>query len=97
MRALLPFLLGVALALEAPEALEAKRGGFLSLPVRGEGNITAEAPEAFLPLTGSVEGEGLLNFLVRPEALVGEYRVRVKDAGKAGRCGYGSSPRRAWS
>ncbi|SDF23961.1 hypothetical protein SAMN04488243_13416 [Thermus arciformis] len=80
MRTLLPFLLGVALALEAPEGLEAKRGGFLSIPVRGEGTVAAEAPEAFLPLTGQVEGEGLLNFLVRPEARAGEYVVRVRDA-----------------
>ncbi|GAB5601517.1 hypothetical protein FJNA_00410 [Thermus sp. FJN-A] len=80
MRGFLPFLLGVALALEVPESLEAKRGGFLSLPVRGEGTILAEAPAVFLPLTGQVEGEGLLNFLVGLEARAGEYLIRVRDA-----------------
>lgn len=81
MRPLLPLVaaISLALALEVPERLEAKRGGFLSIPVRGEGTIAAQAPEAFLPLTGAVEGEGLLNFLVRPEARAGEYRVRVRD------------------
>ena len=80
MRALWLFLLGVALALEAPEALEARRGGFLSLPVRGEGQIRAEAPDYFLPLTGEVEGEGLLNFLVQPGTPAGEYLLRLRDA-----------------
>jgi hypothetical protein len=80
MRALWLFLLGVALALEAPEALEARRGGFLSLPVRGEGQIRAEAPDYFLPLTGEVEGEGLLNFLVQPGTPAGEYLIRLRDA-----------------
>ncbi len=81
MRPLLPLVaaISLALALEVPERLEAKRGGFLSIPVRGEGTIAAQAPEVFLPLTGAVEGEGLLNFLVRPEARAGEYRVRVRD------------------
>lgn len=70
----------LAWALEAPDALDVRRGGFLSIPVRGEGTLTAEAPEVFLPLTGEVEEEGLLNFLVRPEARAGEYVARVRDA-----------------
>jgi len=80
MRALWLFSLGMALALEAPEVLEGKRGGFLSLPVRGEGRITAEAPDHFLPLTGEVVGEGLLNFLVQPDTPAGEYLIRLRDA-----------------
>ncbi|GAA6736627.1 hypothetical protein [Thermus oshimai] len=81
LRALLAlFLLGWTLALEAPEEVEGERGGFLSLAVKGEGTITAEAPPFLLPLTGSVEGEGLLNFLVRPEALAGTYTLLLKDA-----------------
>jgi len=78
--AFLLWTVALAWALEAPDALEVRRGGFLSIPVRGEGTLTAEAPEAFLPLTGEVEEEGLLNFLVRPEARAGEYVVRVRDA-----------------
>ena len=79
--ALLPLLLAVSLALEAPEALEAEQGGFLSVPVRGEGPVEAvEVPPGLVPLSQGVEGEGVLNFLVGPEALAGEHLLRLRDA-----------------
>ncbi|WP_038057622.1 hypothetical protein [Thermus amyloliquefaciens] len=74
-------LLGLGLALEAPEAVEAQPGGFLSVPVRGEGRIqAAEVPRGLIPLTEGVEGEGVLNFLVGLEALAGEHTLVLKDA-----------------
>lgn len=74
-------LLGLGLALEAPEILEAPPGNFLSVPVRGEGRIQAlEVPQGFVPLTGAVEGEGVLNFLVGPEARAGEHLLVLQDA-----------------
>lgn len=82
MRALaLLLLLGLGLALEAPEALEAQPGGFLSVPVQGEGRIqAAEVPQGLIPLTEAVEGEGVLNFLVGPEARAGEHPLVLRDA-----------------
>ncbi|MFN4072383.1 MAG: hypothetical protein ACK4G4_03030, partial [Thermus sp.] len=78
---LLPFFLALGLALEAPETLEAQPGGFLSVPVRGEGTVAAvEVPKGLVPLSQEVEGEGVLNFLVGPEALAGEHLLVLRDA-----------------
>ncbi|MDM7325328.1 MAG: hypothetical protein P3W93_010210, partial [Thermus sp.] len=78
---LLPLLLALGLALEAPEAVDAEPGGFLSLPVRGEGRIEAvEVPQGFVLLSPWVEGEGVLNFLVAPEALAGSHTLVLRDA-----------------
>jgi hypothetical protein len=72
---------GLGLALEAPEALEAPPGAFVSVPVRGEGRIVAvEVPPGLLLLSEGVEGEGVLNLLVGPEARAGELALRLRDA-----------------
>ncbi|WP_105316546.1 hypothetical protein [Thermus tenuipuniceus] len=82
MRALaLLLLLGFGVALEAPEVLEAQQGGFLSVPVRGEGEVVAvEVPKGLVLLSQEVVGEGVLNFLVGPEALAGEHPLVLKDS-----------------
>ncbi|GLV46966.1 hypothetical protein TJA_01420 [Thermus sp. LT1-2-5] len=74
-------LLGLGVALEAPEALEARSGEFVSLPVRGEGQIALlEVPPGVIPLTEEVEGEGVFNLLVGPEARAGTHLLRLRDA-----------------
>jgi len=82
MRALaLLLLLGFGVALEAPEVLEAQQGGFLSVPVRGEGEVMAvEVPKGLVPLSQGIVGEGVLNFLVGPEALAGEHPLVLRDS-----------------